>query len=175
LQTATNPHDYRIPDAGDELQIDHNGFQLKGWIAPDDHFGSGIDEQDPWSGAIRYPPTRPAQFVVNLMNLKSDSERRVWYPANGQSTIPVLWSQVWGHYNEKEDGDEEESGRRIQASPQFITDFLRKVDMDLIVEVEMERRYSHSRYESRKEDSIGFIPGSARLFLIKSDGKLFTI
>jgi len=84
-------------------------------------------------------------------------------------------AQVWGHYSEKEDPDEEESGRRLQASRQFIVDFLRKVDMDLIVEVEMERRYSHSRYETRNEKGVGFIPASARLFLIKTDGKLFSI
>ena len=35
LQTATDSHAYRIPDAGDELEIDEAGFQLKGWI--EDH------------------------------------------------------------------------------------------------------------------------------------------
>ena len=109
------------------------------------------------------------------MNLKSDSERRTWYLQNGPSSEPVLWSEVWGHYSEKKDSDEEESGRRIQVSRHFIVDFLRKVDMDLIVEVDMERRYSHSRYESRNEKDFGFIPASARLFLIKIDGKLFSI
>jgi hypothetical protein len=82
---------------------------------------------------------------------------------------------VWGYYNEKDDADEKESGWRIQASAQFIVDFLRRIDMDLIIEVEMERRNIDSRYESWKTPDLGFIPASARLFLIKTDGKLFSI
>ena len=63
----------------------------------------------------------------------------------------------------------------LQPGSYQVADLLRKVDMDLIVEVDMERRYSHSRYETRNEDGLGFIPNSARLFIIKSDGKLLTI
>ena len=59
LQSVDNPHDYRIPDAEDDLQINFDGFQLKGWIVDRSHDGR-LDEQDPWAGAIRYPPLEPA-------------------------------------------------------------------------------------------------------------------
>ncbi|MDP2602700.1 MAG: AVAST type 3 anti-phage nuclease/ATPase Avs3a [Deltaproteobacteria bacterium] len=174
LQSADNPHDYRIPDADDDLQIDFDGFQLKGWIV-DRSRDSGLDEQDPWAGAIRYPPPGPAAYVAELMSLKSDAERRRWHA--GAALGDVAWSQVWGHFREKDDHDEmnHESGSRFQTSLAFIVELLRKLGMDLIVKVEIERRHRYSRWERSRDDDLGYILPSARLFLLRSDGSLSTL
>jgi hypothetical protein len=47
--------------------------------------------------------------------------------------------------------------------------------MDLIVKVEIERRRRNYRWESHKDDDIGFIPASARLFLLRADGSIHTL
>lgn len=173
LHSVANPHDYRIPDADDGLQIDFDGFQLKGWIIDRSH-DSRLDEQDPWAGAIRYLPPRPAPYVAELMNLKSDTERRHWFVQGEQ--VDVAWSQVWGHFHEKDhDEAKHESGTRFQASFTFIVSFLRKLGMDLIVKVEIERHHRHFQWEGSKDDNLGYIPASARLFLIKSDGSISTL
>lgn len=173
LQSVDNPHDYRIPDADDDLQIDFGGFQLKGWVV-DRSRDSELDGQDPWAGAIRYPPPAPAAYVTELINLNSDIEHRQWFVQGDR--VDVAWSQVWGHFHEKDDDEtNHESGARFQASFAFIVSLLRKVDMDLIVEVEIERRRRYSRWESTKDDDIGFIPPSARLFLVRSDGSISTL
>ena len=63
LQTATDLSSCRIPDAGDESEIDEAGFQLKGWV--EDHDSeTGRDEVDPWAGSIRYPPLRAGRVRV---------------------------------------------------------------------------------------------------------------
>lgn len=173
LHSVVNPHNYRIPDADDDLQIDFEGFQLKGWIIDRSH-DSGLDEQDPWAGSIRYPPPRPAPYVTELMNLKSDEEERRWFVQGDQ--VDVAWSQIWGHFYEKDNSDRKhESGARFQASFAFIVSFLRKLGMDLIVEVEIERRNRHYRWESSNDDDFGYILPNARLFLIKSDGSISTL
>lgn len=173
LQSVDNPHDYRIPDAEDDLQINFDGFQLKGWIVDRSHDGR-LDEQDPWAGAIRYPPPEPAAYIIDRMKLNSDAEHRRWFVQGGN--IDVAWSQVWGHFSEKDDDEtNHESGSRFQASFAFIVSLLRELEMDLIVEVEIERRYRFSRWERRNDDDIGYIPPSARLFLIKSDGSISTL
>lgn len=173
LQSAKNPHDYLIPDADDDLQIDFDGFQLKGWIIDRSH-DSRLDKQDPWAGVIRYPPPRPAPYVIELMNLKSDSERRHWFVQGEQ--VDVAWSQVWGHFHEKDhDEAKHESGTRFQASFTFIVSLLRKLGMDLIVEVEIERRHRYSHWENSNDDNLEYIPASTRLFLIKSDGSISTL
>lgn len=172
LQSVDNPHDYRIPDADDDLQIDFEGFQLKGWIV-DRSCDSGLDEQDPWAGAIRYPPPAPAAYIIDIMKLNSDAEYRRWFVRGDD--IDVAWAQVWGHFLEK-DNDEtnNESGVRFQASFEFIVSLLHELEMDLIVEVEIKRRHRYSRWQ-RSNNDIGFIPPSARLFLVRSDGSISTL
>lgn len=172
LQSVDNPHDYRIPDVEDELQIDFEGFQLKGWII--DRSRDGVDQQDPWAGTIRYPPPAPAAYVTDLMKLNSDVEHRRWF-LQGDG-IDVAWSQLWGHFHEKNDDEmNHESGARFQASFPFIVSLLRELEMDLIVKVEIERRRRYSRWERSNDDDIGFIPPSARLFLIRSDGSISSL
>lgn len=173
LQSVDNPHDYRIPDAEDDLQINFDGFLLKGWIVDRSHDGR-LDEQDPWAGAIRYPQPEPAAYIFDRMKLNSDAEHRRWFVQGGN--IDVAWSQVWGHFSEKDDDEKNhESGSRFQTSFVFIVTLLRELEMDLIVEVEIERRLRYSRWERRNDDDIGYIPPSARLFLIKSDGSISTL
>ena len=173
LQSVTNPHDYRIPDANDDLQIDSDGFQLKGWIV-DRSTDSGLDQYDPWAGAIRYPPPAPAAYITELMKLNTDVEHRRWF-AEGDY-VDVAWSQVWGHFHEKDDDESNHArGTRFQASLQFMMALLRELKMDLIVEVEVNRRRRHHHWENEKNEEIGFIPPSARLFLLRYNGSISTL
>ncbi|MCX5720553.1 MAG: hypothetical protein NT179_00795 [Nitrospirae bacterium] len=170
LQNAGNPHDYRIPDAEDELQIDEDGFQLKGWIV-DRSRDRGIDERDTWAGDIRYPPPEPADYVLRLMKLNSDTERRRWF-IQGECT-DVAWSLTWGQFQEKDDEEtSHESGSRFQASRGFTVALLSHLRMDLIVSVEIERRRPYTRWERSNDDDTRYIPRSTRLFLIKVDGTI---
>lgn len=173
LQSVDNPYDFRIPDAEDDLQIDFEGFQLKGWIV-DRSRDSGIDEQDPWSGSIMYPPPEPAGYIIDLMKLKSDNEHRRWFVQGDQSY--VICSQVWGHFQDKDEEEiHYESGDRLQASFEFIMSLLHELKMDLIVEVQIERRLRYSRWERSNTDDSRFIPTNSRLFLIKADGSICTL
>jgi hypothetical protein len=173
LQSVTNPHDFRIPDANDDLQIDSDGFQLKGWIV-NRSSDSGLDEYDPWAGSIRYPPPAPAAYIAELMKLNSDVEHRRWFVEGDH--VDIAWSHAWGHFHEKDDDESNHaSGTRFQASLQFMMSLLRELKMDLIVEVEINRHRRYSRWEKDKNESIGFILPSARLFLLRYNGSIETL
>jgi hypothetical protein len=156
----------------DDFEIAEGGFQLKGWVAEWNGM-SGLDERDPWAGDIGYPPHVPAQSVVDLMGIASDPEHRQWVTASNPKGSIALWAQIWGEYHEKDDEDGRESGRRLQASLGFITEFLRKSQMDLIVKVQI-RRLRHTRYGDGENDEFKYPEPSARFFLFKPGG-LFTI
>ncbi|WP_353215856.1 AVAST type 3 anti-phage nuclease/ATPase Avs3a [Salinisphaera hydrothermalis] len=174
LQTAIDPHAYRIPPAGNELEIDQGEFQLKGWVV-DQTSDAGIDEKDPWAGDIRLPPPRPAKFVKDLMSLSSDSEQRVWHAEIEGQTEPALQSRLWGHFQNRDDEDESESGQRLVASMPFIRRLLHTAEADLLLEVQIDRRPQYSRYPNSENDGLSYIPSYTKLFLIRHDGDIFTI
>ena len=140
LQTAADPYSYRIPDAGDDMEIDESGFQLKGWVE-NVSSENALDEFDPWAGSIQYPPLKPAKFVCDLLHLEGDREYRIWQIRTKSVPKEVVWSQVWGSYRRQDDESEREGGQRLQTSKTFVTEFLDKMNMDLIVEVEVKRVY----------------------------------
>jgi hypothetical protein len=168
FQTAKNPHDYGIPDAGDDGEITRGAFRLKGWISVRDR-DRQLDEFDPWSGDISYPPLRPASFVAQMLALEGDREDREWKSGDGKG---VICAELWGQYTEKDSDYSPETGRRLSASPQLISELLTKTDMSLIVKVEIDRRHTRSRYHSNRDDETGFeyVLPSARIFLIDQNG-----
>ena len=173
LGTAKNVHDYAIPSAESEMEIDESGFALKGWIVDRSH-DRGLDGQDRWAGGITFPPPMPARYVVDLMSLETDSDRRLW---RDEKTSVVITSQVWGHYDEakRHESSNPERGSRIQASLSFVTAMLAKLDRDLIIEVQIDRRRRYRPYESGVEDDKERIPTKARLYLLGADGRTRTL
>jgi len=172
LQNVDTPYNFWLPDIEDESEIDFEGFQLKGWIF-DCTKESEIDKRDPWSASIGYPTYEPANYIVNLMNLDADSGHRIWFTSENHTN--AIYSQVWGAFQEKDEDVNYESGERLQASFEFMISLLSELKMDLIVEIQIERRLRYSRWERSNTDDERFMPPSARLFLIKADGNIYTM
>jgi hypothetical protein len=109
------------------------------------------------------------------MRLYSDSERRVWSLPGDQRDKEAVVSEVWGQYREKDDDRDADRGCRLQFSSEFVFQMLGRMNMDLIVGIEVKRRSRFSRYEKDKDHELGYIPKSVRLFLAKADGSLCAI
>jgi NACHT domain len=176
LQTTKDSFDYRIPNAedGQDWELQHGEMRLLGWLTQHTE-SKGIDERDPWSGEIAYPSIDPAPFVRELMGLLPDYERREWHAMGQDGLQEVLRCRIWGEYRDKEDGGDRNSGRRLQASWSFLRQFLLRMNMDLIIEVEIERSFSPSRYRYQEGRYVGHIPRSTRIYIAKPDGRLITI
>lgn len=171
LHSADDPHDYLLPTADDdERQIDFGTFRLTGWII-DRSRDSGIDYRDPWAGRIGYPAPDIAPGVASAMNLTPDREHGIWQ----RGADAAITAATWGTFRDKEAEGNEERGDRVQATLPFVVQLLQAFGMDMIVSVEIERRHSYRRYESRKDDEKKPIPPSKRVFLIKEDGRIRTL
>lgn len=173
LSTAKNIFDYAVPSAGSDMEIHKFGFSLKGWIV----YNSGdqeLDAQDRWAGGISFPPVMPARHIIDVMGLETDSDCRLW--KNRENSV-VMASQVWGHYDEAKryESSNLERGSRLQASLVFLTAMLTKLDRDLIIEVQIERRRRYQPYKSGVDDDKDKIPTKARLYLLGADGQLRTL
>lgn len=169
LSTAKDVHDYLIPSADADLQIDQSGFVLKGWIEDRSH-DRGLDEKDRWSGGVNYPPPVPVAEIVDLMAIETDLDKRVW--CDGMKT-PVMSSQVWGHLEARNEDNNPERGERLQASMNFMKDMLGRLKQDLIIEVQIVRCRRYRHYESQQDDER--IPTATKLYLIKVDGSVTTL
>ncbi|ELO0755446.1 hypothetical protein QNO85_002930 [Salmonella enterica] len=171
LQTTKNVYDFKIPDAGDSLEIDHAYYKLKGWIKDITEY-YGIDEFDPWAGNVRFPIPEPASFVIDKMKLTTDKDHRVWHSPS--CVEPAMVSSIWGHLSGKNE-EEKSHGYRLCASIHFIKSALKTFNMDLILEVDVDRYSRNSRYERNNENELDNIPSSTRLFLFRHDGTIHTL
>ncbi len=173
LQTVQNPMDYRIPTAGDEVEVDSAPFKLRGWISESSR-DFGIDEFDPWAGEIHYPPLRPASWICERFGLFCDPERRIWRNST-KISCEIFRSWNWGRREEDREYHTPETGERLELSKTVLADWLTELEMDLIVEVQLRREFRRGSYRKR-EASIGeYVPPYTLVLLMKPDGSVETI
>ncbi|MCY4642346.1 MAG: NACHT domain-containing protein [Gammaproteobacteria bacterium] len=173
LQTASNPHDYRIPPNENDLEIDSGHFQLKGWIFETSR-EHGIDERDPWAGDIDYPPLRPAKWFATSHDLQSNYECRIWHsPSLGER--PIMYSYVWGWKSEKNDYITPKTGSRLVANVEALKLWLSSINMDLILEVQIKRKFRRGSYRHRQEDTPEYLLPYTLVILFRSNGEIETI
>ncbi len=175
LQSADNSHDYRLPPAGNDLEIDHQPYQLKGWLLDVESI-DGIDKLDPFCKQIRRIECKPSQTVVDMLNLEFFfNEFPVWIEK--KTHRPIFTYEAW------DDGLEDENQRnrsyplplsegwRLKVESTALQTFLQKSKFYLIAEVEITRKdldydYSRNDEDSKKKSSY------ARILLFEEDGTL---
>lgn len=169
LGSVTDAHDYVIPMADSDMEIDEGSFTLKGWVR--DHTRDRrLDEYDRWAGGVSFPPPHPAPFIVELMKLETDSDQRVW---NDGSQTTVMMSEVWGHYDEAthHESSNPDRGKRLRVSKVFMASLLEKLDRNLIIEVQIGRRRRFQSYENSEKDDEQ-VSTRTKLYLFGKDGLL---
>lgn len=168
MQTVPNSRDVWLPWEGADSEIDEGKFKLKGWIEAQDR-SRELDEHDPWSGNVGFPPQRPAAFIRDAMAWKTDADCRVWRDGKGE----VMWSEVWGSAKDRE-GELPASGDRLVASREALTTMLKRLDLHLLVEVQLQHTSRRDSWQRRNEDEVEYADPYSRLFLVKSDGSIET-
>ena len=178
LQTSDDSHDYRLPPAGHEFEIDDDPFLLRGWLS--EHSGdSRLDNKDSFNHGVRLIEATPSEDVVELLELRrSDSYPVSWDDSsNGDK---VFNYETWG--NVRDDSRQKEyiygegvisNGHRLKISRHHLKQYLVKVGFDLILEVEIIRRVTKdgiTEYNEESEKEARY----ARLFLFRRIGEIFT-
>ena len=172
LQTASY-YDYNMPASDEQVNTPTNNFELKGWIE-DKNEEYKLDEYDPWTNKIKFPPLCPSKAVCDLFHLTKDVEQRMWnLKVNGQNE-PVLWSQLWGNQDYiEEQGDH---GKRLIISRDFLLQFLQSIKQSLLIEVCIERKIRrHYTFRSEDEPELEYVEPYRKLFAILPTGKIETL
>ena len=178
LQTSDDSHDYRLPPANNEFEIDDGPYLLRGWIS--EHSGdSRLDEKDTFNHGVRMIESIPSEEVVKVLGLRQSSSYPVsWIDASGADRVLVYeaWGDIEDDSRQKEyiyDENVISNGQRLNISSHYLKKYLNEVDLDLILEVEITRRASKDGITEYNEDSKKEAR-YARLYLLKRTGEILT-
>lgn len=170
LSSCLNPHDFKLPAYQEEgMEFNESPFELQGWICRSSE-NEGIDVADPHAGKINYPPYKIADSIVERLRLSVDLEQRNWYMPNTseESLVCDLW-KLSDKYNQEE---VPRHGIRMSASLEFLKILCSTLDRDLIVEVQIQRRFCRSSYYTRSNDDGEYSTPNSKIYILSADGKL---
>ena len=173
LQTAHNSQDYRLPAADYDDDLNSAPFELRGWIETN-NLTKGIDDYDPWSAGISFPGLLPAEWFIEICDLRSGLDGRKWFLV-GENNIPALVSTTWAMRLDERNDEETESGTSLIANRDRLAQMLSLVDMDLIIEVQLSRRYAYNSREANADGNSDWMPPYSLIIRIDKHGKITTL
>ncbi|WP_010322421.1 ATP-binding protein [Marinobacterium stanieri] len=178
LQTSNDSHDYRLPPAGHDCEINDGPFVLRGWLS--EHCGDpGLDVKDMFNHGVRLIETTPSENVIKILELCSSENYPVsWVNSyNGDSVFQYeAWADARDDSGRKEyiyGEDVSSNGHRLKISSKYLKKYLDKVGCDLIIEVEITRRVTKNgitEYNEEPEKEARY----ARLYLFRRTGEIVT-
>ena len=174
LQTMGDSWDYKLPDEQEELaEIDNAPYRFLGWLQTTSRDES-FDSKDPFRGHALKINSRPGQRAAVACNLKRDrTGHPCWY--NDEAAHPMFVYEAWGVDADDEKrfrGGFEAAGSRLVAHKEQLLNFLRAQALNLIIEVEVERRDRESRRYFGAEEDANREGRFARLYLLCANGDL---
>lgn len=170
LSTCSNSHDFKLPDFEEErIEIDRGPFILKGWVYQEEK-DKRLDKFDPHSTKIDYPPYILGNSIAERMKISSDYEKREWTLADESSASIIC--EIWAPLHDSHEDEEEiRRGNRLTASLSFIKRLCAEFQSDLIIEVQIRRRFRQKSY-MRGRESDEYKPPLSKLFIFSADGRL---
>jgi hypothetical protein len=155
LQTASNPWDFRIPNEDDDAELHSSAYQLTGWIANIES-DMRFDEHDPLRYEVGQARVQPGRNLSKMLDLVPRADgRRFWVCKETQEM--VLMYEAWCDEPSPEDDRYTQNirsdGWRLWARADIVQAYLVKRCLDLICEVQIERRLRNEFGRSYESDA----------------------
>lgn len=166
LQTCVDSSNYKIPDEGEDLEIDSFGFKLKGWIKDRDPGWSGIDETDPLQSRLRRSIGSPSSDFIGWANAEFGENGKCLYSKDNPNELISIFKN-WNDFKHTryEHGLKTE-GNRLYIKTEYLTRYLSHIEQCLIIECQIRR--------NGESDETGYTPGCAKIYLLYPDGRFCT-
>lgn len=169
LSTCSSHHDFKLPEYEEErMEINMQPFVLKGWVFQEEH-SKCLDEFDPHSAKVDYPPYSIGGSIVEQLKLSSDSEKREW-KLPGEENASVC-CEIWAPLQDDHEDDPVRHGNRIIASLSFLKKLCLEHQSDFVIEIQIRRRFRRKSY-MRGGESDEYKPPLSKLFIFSADGRL---
>ena len=169
LQSINDSSAYRIPPAGNDLEIDEPGFSLCGWIGARSG-EKGLDEHDLLLyGMDLYLPIFPKD-VQEKLNVNTNKIGKKYFDSSNSSQL-IAEVESWSDLHEDREGAKYSAGYRLKINIDRLLSYLQSIQRCLILEVKIDKKESNYGRE-RKHD---YKPPEAILYLLHSDGRIETV
>jgi energy-coupling factor transporter ATP-binding protein EcfA2 len=172
LQTTGHWMRYRVPPEGHDLEIDETPYRFLGWLREDDGHDPGIDKHDPMRNDVREVQTGPGKAMLDFLGAPPNDRR-----LSETSTNPPFKFEAWSDTPNTENQRRypyegvSSSGHRLWIDRASLQDFLQSLNMDMIVEVHLDKRdrgYGFEKYGQGDEKSKDI----DHVFLLRNTGTI---
>ncbi|TPK68477.1 MULTISPECIES: hypothetical protein [unclassified Mesorhizobium] len=171
LQTVSNHYDFRIPDEGDDDEINEPLYKLTGWLA---HFqgDTRFDDRDPSRYEVGRIQAGPGQALVNSFELVQQTDGEVVWVCKKSGEAALIY-EAWCDEPSREDDyprQTKSDGWRLWARAGIVQSFLMEKKMDLVCEVRIDRRLRNeyrSSYDSDEKKKT-----HDKILLLAGDGSI---
>lgn len=161
---------YRLAsyDDDDYRESDHP-FKMIKWITRADQ-DKKLDEFDPFSGDIYYPPYHLIDDIAKELNIEADSEKRSWREIDSKEQL--FTCEIWSEDKVYRRNDDYISrGEKMTASLDVLREACEKIDADIIIEVQIQRSMTDRSYRGTDDDSQRKSICN-KIFVISKDGRI---
>jgi hypothetical protein len=169
LQAIGDPTPYRIPPAGNDLEIDEPGFSLHGWIS-ETSGEKELDGHDPLLYGMDTGLPRFSQAVQDQLSVQPDSAGKRYLDRSDPNQL-IAEITAWSEPHEDKEGAEYSSGWRLRIKCDRLLNYLRVQQRCLILEVQIDRE--ERRYGQEK--NFDYEPPAVLLYLLHPNGHLETL
>jgi hypothetical protein len=162
-----NYNQYKLPEYGDSGAETKKGpIQSIGWITGG-NCSAELDAKDPFADELPAGPYRIGDDFVALLDLLPSSDKKS-YTLKSKPDQKVIQARQWASSRSSKEESAERQGNLISCKVDALKAILSQLNMDLILEVRIDRDY-YSRYGSDREKKT---PTLHHLFIISADGTI---
>ncbi len=176
LQIIDEPFDYGLPSSPrDELEIGQPGFRLLHCIARLDS-DDRLDRFDPQRRDIRVMAAEPGPRLHKIKKMIRHVGRPITWVMKGTTEAIFqldAWSDTPTGYTDREQGrlnGQYCDGWRLSVQFERLLEYLQSFKMDIIIEVQIERKKGDRYGRSRKEETEEAV--FDKLFLLRRNGTI---
>ena len=129
----------------------------------------GVGSKDPFLGGVRkIQPFKLHSVITEVINCTHSNDMKDWQ----LDAKPCLQSTYWSEDKPSHNEDYIRNGNQALASLDLLTLICNKMDVEIAIQVDIERRYKDSFSRWSNDDDLGYIPPYSKTFLLSANGKL---
>ncbi|CAK1715558.1 NACHT domain-containing protein [Vibrio crassostreae] len=159
---------YNFCDSDYDYQ-NNQKFRCKQWLIADGEIND-IEPKDPFSGIIYAQPYKLSQCVTEVINVTYSEDEKSCTLLSDHSIC--LENKYWSEDKPNDPDFYISSGSPASASLNFLKLICDQLDVDIAIQVNIQRTFKGSYRNRNKDDELGYIPRYSKTFILSGDGKL---